>query len=212
MNRGKFITLEGLEGVGKTTNRLFIESLLRDAGKDVVVSREPGGTDLGESLRELLLHGQGTMLAQSELMLMAASRCEHINKVIEPALAAGKWVLSDRFTDASFAYQGGGRELGADVVAQLHTLMNADMQPDLTLLLDMPVEAGMQRAASRGNLDRIEREALAFFERARQAYLQRASNDPDRIKVIDASLSLDEVQAVISASLTHLLASAAPSA
>ena len=208
MPRGKFISLEGLEGVGKTTNRLFIEALLQQAGVVVVVSREPGGTELGESLRELLLHGRASMLAQTELLLMTASRSEHIDKVIEPALSQGQWVLSDRFTDASFAYQGGGRELGADVVADLHTLMKADMQPDLTLLLDMPIEAGMQRAASRGKLDRIESEELAFFERARAAYLQRAANDPQRVKIIDASQPLEQVKQAVSDALQPLLAKA----
>ncbi len=205
MSRGKFITLEGLEGVGKTTNRLYLEEQLKAAGKDIVVSREPGGTDLGESLRELLLHGRAAMQAQTELLLMAASRCEHIAKVIEPALACGQWVLSDRFTDASFAYQGGGRELGADVVADLHTLMQADLQPDLTLLLDMPIEEGMQRAANRGKLDRIESEELAFFERARSAYLQRADNDPGRVKIVDASQPLDAVQSTIDQAIHALL-------
>lgn len=206
MSRGKFITLEGLEGVGKTTNRLYLEAQLKAAGKDIVVSREPGGTELGESLRELLLHGRAAMQAQTELLLMAASRCEHISKVIEPALARGQWVLSDRFTDASFAYQGGGRELGANVVADLHTLMQADLQPDLTLLLDMPIEEGMQRAANRGKLDRIESEELAFFERARSAYLQRAADDAKRVKIIDASQSLDAVQSAVDQALQSLLA------
>jgi dTMP kinase len=205
MSRGKFITLEGLEGVGKTTNRLYLEEQLTAAGKDIVVSREPGGTELGESLRELLLHGRAAMQAQTELLMMAASRCEHIAKVIEPALVQGRWVLSDRFTDASFAYQGGGRELGARVVNDLHLLMNADLQPDLTLLLDMPIELGMQRAANRGKLDRIESEELAFFERARSAYLKRAADDPDRVKVIDASQTLEQVQVTIDHALQTLL-------
>ncbi|MEE9334198.1 MAG: dTMP kinase [Granulosicoccaceae bacterium] len=208
MSRGQFISLEGLEGVGKTTNRLFIEKLLKQAGIEVVVSREPGGTELGESLRELLLHGRAGMLAQTELLLMTASRSEHIDKVIEPALSQGHWVLSDRFTDASFAYQGGGRELGASVVTDLHLLMKADLQPNLTLLLDMPIEAGMARAASRGKLDRIESEERAFFERARAAYLQRAAGDPQRIKIIDAGQSLEQVQQAVSEALQPLLAAA----
>jgi len=205
MPRGQFISLEGLEGVGKTTNRLFIEEQLKQAGIEHVVSREPGGTDLGESLRDLLLHGRAGMLAQTELLLMAASRSEHIDKVIEPALSQGHWVLSDRFTDASYAYQGGGRELGAEVVKQLHAIVKADLQPNLTLLLDMPIKDGMARAASRGNLDRIEREELAFFERARAAYLQRAADDPQRVKVIDAGQPLEQVQLAVHEALQPLL-------
>jgi len=205
MPRGKFITLEGLEGVGKTTNREFIEAQLKQAGLDVVLSREPGGTDLGESLRDLLLHGRASMTAQTELLLMTASRCEHIDKVIEPALTKGQWVLSDRFTDASVAYQGGGRELGIELVESLHSLMRADLQPDLTLLLDMPIKEGMERAASRGKLDRIESEQLEFFERARAAYLQRANDDPGRVKVIDAAQSIEDVQKAVGNALQVLL-------
>jgi len=205
MPRGKFITLEGLEGVGKTTNREFIEAQLKQAGLDVVLSREPGGTDLGESLRDLLLHGRASMTAQTELLLMTASRCEHIDKVIEPALTKGQWVLSDRFTDASVAYQGGGRELGIELVESLHSLMRADLQPDLTLLLDMPIKEGMERAANRGKLDRIESEQLEFFERARAAYLQRAKDDPGRVKVIDAAQSIEDVQKAVGNALQVLL-------
>lgn len=199
--RGKFITLEGLEGVGKTTNRTFVESLLNEHKVEFVGTREPGGTELGESLRNLVLHAAGQMQNETELLLMTASRVEHVGQVIEPALAAGRWVLCDRFLDASIAYQGAGRELGVDRVAELHKMMGVVIEPDLTLLLDMPVEAGLARMAARGKPDRIEREALAFFERARAAYLQRAADDPDRVVVIDASGSIEAVQASVKAAL-----------
>jgi len=204
--RGRFISLEGLEGVGKTTNREFVHRLLQDAGVSPVVSREPGGTPLGERLRNMVLHEDIDMQAQTELLLVAAARVEHIAQVIEPALVRGEWVLCDRFTDASVAYQGGGRLLGGECVLQLHQLMGADLQPDLTLLLDMPVQAGLQRMAARGEPDRIEREAVAFFERARQAYLERAAAQPERVKVIDAGQTLPEVQEHIRRAVQPLLA------
>lgn len=203
--RGKFITLEGLEGVGKTTNRAFVEKLLNDNGISFVGTREPGGTELGETLRNLVLHAAGQMRDETELLLMTASRVEHVGKVIEPALSSGQWVLCDRFLDASIAYQGAGRELGVDRVAELHQMMGVTLEPDLTLLLDMPVEAGLARMAARGEPDRIERETLAFFERARSAYLQRAAEAPQRVVVIDASSTLDVVQASVKAALTPLL-------
>lgn len=204
--RGKFITLEGLEGVGKTTNRAFVESLLTEAGVSFVGTREPGGTPLGESLRELVLRADGQMRAETELLLMTASRVEHVSAVIEPALAAGQWVLCDRFLDASIAYQGAGRELGVERVAQLHRLMGMNLQPDLTVLLDMPVEAGLARMAARGQPDRIESEAMEFFQRARAAYLQRAAAEPDRMVVIDASQALEAVQVAVSEALRPLIA------
>ncbi len=203
--RGRFITLEGLEGVGKTTNREYVESVLTTRGIKVLVTREPGGTDLGEQLRHLLLHASAPVSAEAELMMMAASRKQHTVDVIEPALNAGTWVLCDRYADASFAYQGGGRELGLDVVASLHALLSIDIQPDLTFLLDMPIEDGLKRMAARGKPDRIEKEALGFFERARAAYLQRAKDQPQRMKVIDASLSLDGVQQQVDNVLTAFL-------
>ncbi len=203
--RGKFITLEGLEGVGKTTNRQFVESLLDDAQIDFIGTREPGGTPLGESLRDLVLSADGQMQDLTELLLMTASRVEHVANVIEPALASGQWVLCDRFLDASIAYQGAGRQLGVDRVAQLHRLMDVTLQPDLTLLLDMPVEAGLERMAARGTPDRIEREAMAFFERARQAYLQQASRHPERVVVVDAGRELDAVQESVRQALQPLL-------
>lgn len=203
--RGKFITLEGLEGVGKTTNRTYVESVLVKAGIEFTGTREPGGTPIGEQLRDLVLHGRASMQAETELLLMAASRVEHVAQVIEPALARGHWVLCDRFLDASIAYQGAGRELGTERVAALHEMMGVTLKPDLTLLLDMPVEDGLKRMAARGEPDRIEREALAFFERARAAYLQRSVDDPERVKVIDASRSLEQVQASVMVALQPLL-------
>lgn len=202
--RGKFITLEGLEGVGKTTNRQVVEGLLESAGIDFIGTREPGGTPLGEQLRNLVLHAEG-MSAETELLIMAASRVEHVAQVIAPALAKGQWVLCDRFLDASVAYQGAGRELGTERVVQLHTLMGMQLQPDLTLLLDMSVEAGLARMAARGKPDRIEREARDFFERARAAYLARAEAEPQRIGVIDASRSLDAVKADVEQAVLSLI-------
>lgn len=191
--RGKFLTLEGLEGVGKTTNREIIEQQLSAAGIDFVGTREPGGTPLGEQLRDLALHAHGTVCRETELLIMVASRVEHIAQLIEPALLAGQWVLCDRFLDASVAYQGAGRELGIDRVLELHRLMGVTLKPDLTVLLDMPVEQGLARMSARGQPDRIEREKLSFFERARAAYLQQASAEPDRIKLVDASGTQAEV-------------------
>lgn len=205
--RGCFISLEGLEGVGKTTNREYVKALLEERGIAVTVTREPGGTDLGEQLRHLLLHASAPVSAQAELMMMTASRKQHVLDVIEPALHAGQWVLCDRFVDASFAYQGGGRELGLDVVAQLHKLMGIDLLPDLTLLLDMPIADGLKRMAERGKPDRIEKEELAFFERARAAYLQQAKEQPQRVKVVDASKSLELVQQQVLGELTTFLES-----
>ncbi len=204
--RGRFITLEGLEGVGKTTNREHIHSLLADKNIDVLVTREPGGTELGEQLRHLLLHASTAVCAESELLMMAASRKQHTVEVIEPALRKGLWVLCDRYVDASFAYQGGGRELGAETVASVHELLSIDIKPDLTFLLDMPIADGLKRMAERGKPDKIEKEALAFFERARAAYLQRAQAQPARIKVVDASRALNDVQQQVQNELQAFLA------
>lgn len=211
VKRGKFISLEGLEGVGKTTNRAHVEFLLSDAGIQFVGTREPGGTPLGESLRELVLHSGGQMQDQTELLLMAASRVEHIATVIEPALARGDWVLCDRFLDASIAYQGAGRQLGVETVAELHKLVGVSLQPDLTILLDMPVEQGQARMAARGTPDRIESEALAFFTRVRSAYLALANDAPDRITIVDASQSLESVQSAVGEALQALLGSVSSS-
>ncbi|MFK7996115.1 MAG: dTMP kinase [Granulosicoccus sp.] len=204
-NRGRFITLEGLEGVGKTTNRAVIEHQLQQAGIDYIATREPGGTPTGEQLRDLVLHSQGSMQAETELLVMVASRLELVAQLIEPALNSGKWVLCDRFMDASVAYQGAGRQLGVERVLQLHVLMGMKLQPDLTILLDMPVEQGLSRMAARGKPDRIEREAVAFFERARAAYLERAQAAPERVSVVDASHSVDVVGEAVSRAVQSLI-------
>jgi dTMP kinase len=191
--RGKFITLEGVDGAGKSTHLAWIAERLRAGGREVVVTREPGGTPLGERLRELLL--AETMHIETETMLMFAARREHLARVIAPALEAGRWVLSDRFTDATYAYQGGGRGLPLDRIAALERWVHGDLQPDLTLYFDLSIEVARQRlAASQAAPDRFEREASSFFERVRSAYLERAAAHPNRIQVVDAAQPLDDVK------------------
>ncbi len=207
---GKFISVEGLEGVGKTTNLTYLQSLIENAGHQLVVTREPGGTELGEALRDVLLHSQHQMQAETEMLMMAASRVEHVAQVILPALASGKWVLSDRYLDASLAYQGGGRAIGIERVREIHTLAGVTRMPDLTLLLDMPIELGRERIAGRGAADRIESEANEFFERCRAGYLAVAGAEPDRVKIIDASAPLVDVQRAIHACLEPLLNASVP--
>lgn len=200
--QGKFITVEGIEGVGKTTNINFIRQQLEAAGRDVVLTREPGGTPLGEAIRGLLLNPEYTgMDSTCELQLMFAARAEHLAKVVWPALEKGQWVLCDRFTDATYAYQGGGRGIDIGVIARLEQLVQGDFRPDLTLLLDVPVAVGLARASKRGALDRFEQEKVEFFERVRNAYLDMAQRSPDRYRVVDASLPLDDVQKQIAAML-----------
>mgnify|MGYP001820846345 FL=1 len=192
---GKFITLEGIEGVGKTTNREYIRSLLEQSGRPCVETREPGGTPLGEALREMLLeHKHEGMSSDAELLMMFASRAEHLHKVILPALAAGKNVLCDRFTEATYAYQGGGRGINDRKIAELETWVQGELRPDLTIILDAPVETGRDRAGRRSEPDRIEKEQNDFFERVRQTYLQLANHYPHRIAVVDASIALEQVQ------------------
>ena len=201
--KGKFITVEGIEGVGKTTNIDFIHQQLQAAGRDVVLTREPGGTPLAEAIRGLLLDPAYTgMDSTCELQLMFAARAEHLAKVVWPALKQGQWVLCDRFTDATYAYQGGGRGIDSDVIARLEELVQGDFRPDLTLLLDVPVEIGLARAGKRGALDRFEQEKVDFFQRVRNAYLEMAQRSPDRYRVIDASLPLNDVQNQIAAILS----------
>lgn len=191
---GKFITVEGTEGVGKTTNIEFIQQWLSNNGIDYVATREPGGTPLAEQLRELLLQPRDEPVNQeAELLMVFAARAQHLNQVIIPALQAGKWVLCDRFTDATYAYQGGGRQMDVQTIATLETLVQKSLRPDAVLLLDIPVEIGLERARGRGALDRFEQEDLAFFERVRSAYLQRAQNQSN-YHVLDASNPLDQVQ------------------
>lgn len=192
---GKFITLEGIEGVGKTTNRNYIRQRVELAGKTCIETREPGGTPLGEALRELLLeHKHEGMCADAELLMMFAARAEHLHKVILPALRAGKVVLCDRFTEATYAYQGGGRGLNQKKISDLEDWVQDDLRPDLTIILDAPVALGRQRAGQRSRPDRIEKEQNDFFERVRQTYLDLARHYPERIAVIDASVAIDKVQ------------------
>lgn len=198
MTPGMFITLEGSEGAGKSTSLGFLQELLGQAGITTVTTREPGGTDIGERIRTILLQAQDQgMCADAELLLMFAARAEHIAKLIRPALTAGKWVLCDRFTDASYAYQGGGRGIPDARIAVLETWVQGNLRPDLTLLFDIPTEQGLSRAAKRSAPDRFEREDPAFFERVRQYYLARAALSPGRTHIINAALSLPEVQAQI---------------
>ena len=193
--QGRFITVEGIEGVGKTTNMEFIHQQLLASGKDVVVTREPGGTLLGEAIRGLLLDPQYKgMDPDCELQLMFAARAEHLDKVIRPAIETGRWVLCDRFTDATYAYQGGGRGLDSDKIAVLEKLVQGDFRPDLTLLLDVPVEVGLARAGNRSAPDRFEQEKVEFFERVRQCYLDMARKHDGRYRVIDAGQPLAQVQ------------------
>ena len=197
--KGKFITVEGIEGVGKTTNIDFIHKLLLAAGHDVVLTREPGGTPLGEAIRSLLLNPEYTgMDSTCELQLMFAARAEHLAKVVRPALETGRWVLCDRFTDATYAYQGWGRGINTDIIARLENLVQGDFRPDLTLLLDVPVEVGLARAGKRGALDRFEQEQVGFFERVRQCYLGMAREHTGRYRVVDASQPLQQVQEQLS--------------
>jgi len=211
MKKGLFITLEGGEGAGKSTQMAFVqqrlEATLQTVGKSLQVTREPGGTALGEQIRELLLdHRQTAMDADTELLLMFAARAQHLAQLIRPTLAAGNWVLCDRFTDATYAYQGGGRGIDMTRIAVLEDWVQGDLRPDLTLLLDLPIEVGMARAGERGELDRFEREQQAFFERVRQTYRQRALAEPGRYRIIDAAQSIEQVQAQIETALAPFLA------
>ncbi|RUM81356.1 MAG: dTMP kinase [Candidatus Thioglobus sp.] len=195
MERGKFITIDGVEGAGKSTQITFICDYLKAKGVKVILTREPGGTDVGEKIRTLLLsNSTGKMHADTELMLMFAARNEHIQNKIMPALGRGDWVLSDRFTDASYAYQGGGRGLDVERIAQLEQWVLQDFTPDMTLLLNVPVEIGMSRVESRGKKDRIELEATDFFNRVRQAYIDRSEQFPERIKLIDSSQTVEHTK------------------
>jgi dTMP kinase len=201
----RFITLEGLEGAGKSSRAVELKAFLEALGKRVLLTREPGGTPLGERLRDVLLAPADTPMAPlTELLLMFAARSEHLTRVILPALEAGQWVVCDRYVDASYAYQGGGRRLGTAPVAALEALLPDRARPDLTLLLDLPVEIGLARASRRGAADRFEREALDFHQRVRDAYLDRARQAPQRYCVIDASRPSDEVQAAVEQAVRSL--------
>jgi dTMP kinase len=207
MTRGKFITLEGGEGSGKSTNLVFLQDYLKRRDIPAVVTREPGGTPLAERLREVLLaHGSESIAPNTELLLMFAARAQHIRHVIEPALARGEWVLCDRFTDATYAYQGGARHMDSAAITWLENLVQGPLRPDLTLLLDAPVETGLARAKGRrSEPDRFETEKRRFFEDVRQAYLRLAEQQPERIRLIAADRPLPEVQADLADALSALL-------
>lgn len=202
--RGRFVTVEGIEGVGKSTNLGFVANELRRAGHAVVETREPGGTTLGERIRELLLSPDSRIGPLAELLLVFAARAAHIEEVIWPALSSGKWVVCDRFTDASRAYQGGGRGLPAEAIDALAKVVQGELRPDLTLLLDAPLAISAERQAVRGSRDRFEQESADFFRRVRQAYLDLAAREPGRIRVINAARPLGEVQDDIRRALESL--------
>ncbi|OUS29345.1 dTMP kinase [Gammaproteobacteria bacterium 45_16_T64] len=192
---GRFLTVEGVEGVGKTTNIDFISGWLEGQGIPYIHTREPGGTPLAEEIRELLLAPRKEQVAPTaELLMMFAARAQHVEQVIKPALADGKWVLCDRFTDATYAYQGGGRKMDFNKIAQLESMVQGEFRPDAVILLDLPVAVGLARAAKRGALDRFEQEAESFFQGVRDTYLARAKESPSRYWLVDAEKSLDNVQ------------------
>jgi len=193
--RGLFITVEGGEGVGKSTNISFMQNILAQQGIDVVVTREPGGTPLAEEIRDVLLKNrEEKVVSETELLLMFAARAQHLYQKILPALERGQWVISDRFTDATYAYQSGGRGVPSEKVALLENFVQGDIRPDITFLFDAPIEVGMSRAQKRGALDRFEEEQSSFFNRVRDNYLQRARLEPNRFQIIDASQDLETVQ------------------
>ncbi|WP_407311369.1 dTMP kinase [Pseudomonas sp. nanlin1] len=203
---GLFITLEGPEGAGKSTNREYLAEQLRAAGLDVVLTREPGGTPLAEGIRELLLAPcDEVMHADTELLLVFAARAQHLARVIRPALERGAVVLCDRFTDATYAYQGGGRGLSVARIGALEEFVQGDLRPDLTLIFDLPVEVGLARASARGRLDRFEQEGRAFFDGVRSAYLARAGAEPQRYRIVDAAQPLVQVQRALDGLLPELL-------
>ena len=196
---GRFITIEGGEGAGKSTAQAYLAERLAERGITVLQTREPGGTPLAESIRQTLLSTDGEHpVEMAELLLVFAARAQHLAKVIEPALAAGQWVICDRFTDATYAYQGAARGLSADLIAQLETLVQGERRPDTVVVMDLSPEVGMTRAKQRGELDRFEREKPAFYSQVRNAYLARAQADPDRYQVIDAEQSLESVRQALS--------------
>jgi len=207
MMNGKFISIEGIEGAGKSTQLTFIENYLKQQGITVVVTREPGGTALGEQVRELLLSPRKEgMAADTELLLMFAARAEHVEQVIKPAIQRGDWVISDRFVDATFAYQGGGRGISTQRIKQISDWTLRDLQTDVTFLFDLPVELGQQRVISRkGDIDRFEQEKAAFFQKIRDCYLQRSQQEPNRIRVIDASKSINEIEIQLSTILDKMI-------
>ncbi|CAD5107800.1 dTMP kinase [Zestomonas carbonaria] len=203
---GLFITLEGPEGAGKSTNRDYLAERLRERGVEVLLTREPGGTPLAERIRELLLAPSAEPMAvDTELLLVFAARAQHLAEVIRPALQRGIVVLCDRFTDATYAYQGGGRGVPEARIAELERFVQGSLRPDLILVFDLPVEVGLARAAARGRLDRFEQEGREFFDAVRQTYLRHAASSPDRYRIIDAAQPLEQVQQVLDELLPQLL-------
>lgn len=192
MTTGKFITFEGIDGAGKSTHLSFVADLLRDTGRQVVITREPGGTGLGEALRNILLHEK--MHLETEALLMFAARREHIEQVIAPALARGEWVISDRFTDATFAYQGGGRKLDRNKLMALEQWVHPHLQPDITLLFDVPLDVARARLDATRTLDKFEQEKTDFFAATRNEYLRRAAEFPDRFRIVDSTRSIEDIQ------------------
>ena len=204
--KASFITIEGVEGVGKSTNIAVLESMLRERGIDYIRTREPGGTELAENIRALLLKDRdGRPAALSELLLIFAARADHLEKVIAPALEKGKWVICDRFTDATFAYQGGGRGLPREIIAALESMVQGEIRPDLTVILDLNPEIGLGRVRRRGKLDRIERETVDFHARVRDCYLEIARREPDRCAVVDASAGPDAVREALRIAVANKL-------
>lgn len=201
-NTGYFITVEGTEGVGKSTNMAFVKQWLEDKGIETIHTREPGGTPFAEEVRELLLSKRGENVNnKTELLLMFAARCQHVYQKIQPALESGTWVLCDRFTDASYAYQGAGRGLGFEKLKELESWSLEGFKPDLTLMLDLPVLTGLERAQKRGPTDRFEEEKVEFFNKVRDGYLNIAQSEPERMKIIDAQGSIEQVQQQIAHTL-----------
>ena len=204
--RGKFLTIEGVEGVGKTTNIQFIKDWLSLHKIPYLTSREPGGTPIAEEIRQVLLTPRDEIVCdKTELLLMFAARAQHIEQVIVPELDKGNWVLCDRFTDATYAYQGAGRSMDSQIISDLESMIQGKLRPDLTLILDIPPQEGLKRANKRGALDRFEQEKIEFFERVRESYQIIAKSDPERCVVIDASQTLENVQASIKTALEGFL-------
>ncbi len=203
IKRGRFLTLEGVDGAGKSTHVQWMVDVLTSRGVTVLCTREPGGTPIGEKLRELLLHEQMTL--ECETLLMFAARAEHVRSVIEPALASGSWVVCDRFTDATFAYQGGGRELGTAKIEALERWVHPDLQPDVTWLFDVPMEVARERLNRTRDKDRFEQEADTFFLRTRQVYLDRAASQAQRFRVVDSTQPIDAIRAELSQQLDQLI-------
>lgn len=205
MTQGRFITVEGTEGVGKSTNLAFIQQWLQAQGHEVLVTREPGGTPMAEEVRALLLAPREESVAPTaELLLIFAARAQHLEQVVKPALARGTWVLCDRFTDSTYAYQGGGRGFDQRAIAELETLVQGSLRPDLTLILDIDVQTGLARASARSAPDRFESETVAFFERVRAVYKDLASRAPERYRIVDAGQPLEQVQRTIQTVLEPL--------